>query len=192
MIDQGPKKEKPPSTTRQRRDQGLKDQTYISLGSGVKLLHEDYYLKAMGGQMVKSSFRKLLRLIRVPMIEIGQSRYVDVNTFELAMCALLRIGEPDVFTPGCQSSLNGKASPLGMTPERTEEHWRVVLRDLVLRKKLNAADVTHRSREALRLAARRLTTHGAHLVATAEQQRHDEILRERHDLDQPQDPILDE
>lgn len=63
-------------------------------------MSEDVYIEAMGPSITRKGFRALCRNLMLPMIEIGDVRYVDIVRFQLAMTAITRIGQEDFFVPG--------------------------------------------------------------------------------------------
>lgn len=147
----------------------MTEQTYISLGGGVKLLCEDFYIEASGFQWSRRGFRALCRNLSVPLIEIGTKRYVDVNVFETAMCAVTRIGEPDFFTPGCTAIRKNQQGETRLNPDKLKQSWRIVLRDMIQRRRMNGAEVGARMRRAAREGADRLYRMGVHLAPVAAQ-----------------------
>ena len=94
----------------------MSDQLYISFGSGIKLLSEDWYIKEFGSHITKKAFRAFCRAIKVPLIEIGKSTFVEMNSFQLALKAITRVGEEDFYVSGCQSIASGKKNPSNLDP----------------------------------------------------------------------------
>ena len=89
----------------------MNEQFYIGFGSGIKLLSEDWYIKEMGANITKKAFRSFCRALQVPLIEIGKATFIEMNSFQLALKAITRIGEPDFYVSGCLSIASGKQRP---------------------------------------------------------------------------------
>ncbi len=77
---------------------------------------EDVYIEAMGHGVTKRGFRALCRNLMVPMIEIGKTRYIDMLRFEIAMTAILRIGEEVLSLPQDASHWPRIANPRTARP----------------------------------------------------------------------------
>lgn len=146
-----------------------KPQTYLSFGGGVKLLSEEWYVEASGHQWSKPGFRALCRNLRVPMIEIGSKRYVDMVVFEGALSSVLRVGEEDFFTPGCLSTKHGNRK-VSVVDKDVERDWRKIMGELLVKRKLNGAEVTAKVRTGLREVARRMTMAGLHMLPSRAQE----------------------
>jgi hypothetical protein len=73
------------------------------------MMTEDFYLAAFAPfGMTRRGFRALLKALRVPSLEVGSTRFVDVFSFNLAIRSIMRIGQPTFLTPGCDSLRKAK------------------------------------------------------------------------------------
>ena len=149
-------------------------QSYISFGSGLRLMSEDVYIKAMGGNMSRKGFRALCRNLLCPMIEIGDTRYVEMIRFELAMTAITRIGEEDFFAPGSRSIRNQSAKGTRkLDPEKVLKNYEVLAAELLAAKKVNGVELTHEEKDAARTAANRMRESALHMMPSSAQARKD-------------------
>ncbi len=149
-------------------------QHYISFGGGVRLMSEDVYIDEMQA-ISKRAFRGLCRALTVPMIEIGDTRYIEMTTFLLAMRSILRVGEPDFLVPGCktirQNKVKGESRVLN--PERFVENVEAVLAELMAARILGNMPSTGEVKKAAREAAQRLAETGMQFMPSQEQFKHD-------------------
>lgn len=137
----------------------MPDQTYISLGGGLRLVHESYYVDALGNGMTTEAFRDWCILIGVKLIEIGSSIYVNPHQLEATIAGLMSPSSPYdiVRAPGAESVIRGEAEPTALTREaRAAIAWRDVTHQLIAWRKLNGADVGQSARERLKDVARSL------------------------------------
>jgi|TARA_R100001460_G_scaffold7154_2_gene18379 hypothetical protein len=156
------------------------DQTFISFGAGVRLMAEDYYIEAMGNGVTKRGFRALCRNLMVPMIEIGNTRYVDMLRFEIAMTAILRIGEDDFFTPGCKSSAQNRIPKRGKTkldPEKVLENYELIASELLAAKRVNGVELTRAVQQSTRAAAEKMRDMAFQLAPSRAQKRRAKDLK---------------
>jgi len=138
----------------------MSDQIYISFGSGIKLLSEDWYIKEFGGNITKKAFRSFCRAVKVPLIEVGKTTYVEMNSFQLAMKAITRVGEEDFFVSGCQSIATGKQKPSQLKPDYVAENLEPLLCELLACKALSGLNMTYEVKKAARSAADRMARAG--------------------------------
>jgi hypothetical protein len=156
------------------------EQTYISFGSGVRMMAEDFYIEAMGNGVTKRGFRALCRNLMVPMIEIGKTRYIDMLRFEIAMTAILRIGEEDFFAPGCQSLAQNRKPKNGKTkldPEAVLANYEELAKELLAAKRVNGVELTRAVQQTTRAAAERLRDAAFQLAPSKAQQRRRKDLK---------------
>ncbi len=125
---------------------------YISLGSGLRLLSEDAYAEEMG--VTKRGFRSLCKALQIPMLEVGNKRFVEMSSFAIAMRAVLSIGNTDFLTPGCQTLKKNRRTNerTTMTPEEFEENFETAVLSLMASSDLNKK----RSIRQLKLASKKL------------------------------------
>ena len=116
--------------------------SYVSLGGGLRLLHENYYLENLKG-FVRSrrGFRGLCRAIGCPIIfGDGGNAYIDPVTFQICMKAITRVGGRDFVMPGAKNR-NGKRTNYpharsSITPEELRTHWRWLVGELCAGRRL--------------------------------------------------------
>jgi hypothetical protein len=116
--------------------------SYISLGGGLRLLDEDYYLEQLQGFIrSRRGFRGLCRAIGCPIIFADQGKaYVDPMTFQICMKATTRAGGRDFLMPGARGK-NGKRTNYpharsSVPPEELRSHWRWLVGELCAGKRL--------------------------------------------------------
>lgn len=149
----------------------MPEQDYISAGGAVKLLCEDHYKEAF--DLSTKAFRALCRNLEVPLIHRGTKAYVDMHVFEIAMVSITRIGQPDFHFPASKTTTNHGKKASTIDIETLRRDWRKVVREVVSRRKIAAADVSLDTRRSIRTAAERLAALGN--PARAEQGRVDRI-----------------
>lgn len=110
--------------------------SYVSFGSGLRLLSEDYYLENLKGFVrSKRGFRGLCRAIGCPVVFADQGNaYVDPVTFIICMKAITRVGAKDFVMPGARNQ-NGKRTNhpharSQVTVEELRTHWRWLVGEL--------------------------------------------------------------
>ena len=138
----------------------MTDQFYIGFGSGVKLLSEDWYIKEFGANITKKAFRAFCRALKVPLIEIGKATYVEMNSFQLALKAITRVGEDDFFVSGCQSIASGKQKPSKLDPDYVAKNLEPLLCELLACKAMGGLNMTTEVKKAARIAADRMARAG--------------------------------
>ena len=67
------------------------------------MLDTDLYQKFAFTGMSFQGFRKMLRCLRVPTLHMGKVRLVRVQSFQLALVAVSRVGQLDFLSPGCDT-----------------------------------------------------------------------------------------
>ena len=138
----------------------MSEQFYIGFGSGIKLLSEDWYIKEFGANITKKAFRAFCRALKVPLIEIGKTTYVEMNSFQLALKAITRVGEPDFFVSGCQSIATGKQKSSKLDPEYVAKNLEPLLCELLACKAMGGLNMTTEVKKAARVAADRMARAG--------------------------------
>lgn len=116
--------------------------SYVSLGGGLRLLHENYYLENLKG-FVRSrrGFRGLCRAIGCPIIfGDGGNAYIDPVTFQICMKAITRAGGRDFLMPGAKNRNGNRTNyPHARTSVPVEElrtHWRWLVGELCAGRRL--------------------------------------------------------
>jgi hypothetical protein len=149
--------------------------THIQFGFGLKLVSEDWFVHEMGGVMQVTGFRALCRNLGVPMIGLGDDYYVDFVRFQLAMSAIMRIGEPDFYAPGARK-LRDVVGLQASTrdPKELLKNYETIARELLLSKKLEGVELTSRVRKDIKAAAKRMAHASLQLLPVQEQRRYTE------------------
>ena len=138
----------------------MSDQFYIGFGSGIKLLSEDWYIKEFGSNITKKAFRAFCRALKVPLVEIGKATYVEMNSFQLALKAITRVGEEDFFVSGCQSIATGKQKPSKLDSDYVAKNLEPLLCELLACKAMGGLNMTTEVKKAARIAADRMARAG--------------------------------
>ena len=126
----------------------MSEQFYISFGSGIKLLSEDWYIKEFGANISKKAFRSFCRALKVPLIEIGKATFVEMNSFQLALKAITRVGEPDFYVSGCSSISSGKKKASKLDPEYIAKNLEPLLCELMACKAIGGGNITSEVKHA--------------------------------------------
>jgi hypothetical protein len=138
----------------------MSEQFYIGFGSGIKLLSEDWYIKEFGTNITKKAFRSFCRALKVPLIEMGKTTYVEMNSFQLALKAITRVGEEDFYVSGCQSIATGKQKPSKLDPAYVAKNLEPLLCELLACKTMGGLNMTTDVKKAAQKAAYRMARAG--------------------------------
>jgi hypothetical protein len=149
----------------------MSDQFYIGFGSGIKLLSEDWYIKEFGN-ISKKAFRSFCRALKVPLIEIGKHSYVEMNSFQIAMKAITRVGRDDFFVSGCRSVATGKQRPSELEEDYVAKNLEPLICELLSCKALGGLSMTTETKNAARNAADRMARAGIAAIVQNEQEKH--------------------
>ena len=136
----------------------MSDQFYIGFGSGIKLLSE--------------AFRSFCRALKVPLIEIGKNSYVEMNSFQIAMKAITRVGRDDFFVSGCRSVATGKQRPSELEEDYVAKNLEPLICELLSCKALGGLSMTSETKNAARNAADRMARAGIAAIVQNEQEKH--------------------
>jgi len=170
----------------------MSDQFYIGFGSGIKLLSEDWYIKEFGN-ISKKAFRSFCKALKVPMIEVGKSSYVEMNSFQIAMKAITRVGEDNFFVSGCASVSSGKQRPSEIDMVKVTKDLEPILCELLACKALGGLSMTAETKTAARNAADRMARAGVVALVQKEQDKFTKkSIRVYGDLNSLPKNILDE
>ena len=150
----------------------MSEQFYIGFGSGIKLLSEDWYIKEFGVEITKKSFRSFCRALGVPLIEVGKTTFVEMHSFQLALKAITRVGEPDFYVSGCQSIATGKKRASKLDPEYVTKNLEPLLCELMACKAMGGLNMTTETKTAARVAAERMARAGVSELTEEFQERH--------------------
>lgn len=134
-------------------------QTYISLGGGLRLVAESYYVEALGNGMTVEAFRAWCACIGVRMVEIGDTRYINPHQLETHVAGLMSKRSPYqvIRVPGCESIIRDGEEPTILDDGAIAAiGWRDVVHELIAWRKLNGSDTGASSRERLKEVARTL------------------------------------
>jgi hypothetical protein len=150
---------------------------FLSFGSGVRLISEDQFLRQfMPAGLTRAGFRRLCRALTVPMIEIGSTRYVDMLSMLLALRSVLRVGEKDFLTPGCQTvrdqrdACRDKSTTRKLDTKRFQQNLHITIAELVAASRINGVRLGSDLSSAATAAARRLALAGLHHYPAREQE----------------------
>ena len=152
---------------------------YISFGSGIRLLAEDSYAEEMG--LTKRSFRKFCRALKVPLIEIGSKKYVEMTSFLLAMRSITRISCPDFLAPGCESLRRAKKEE-GITEldyDKFEKDFEAIVADLIAARGINTNRLKREVKTAAKAVAKRLANAGIQFIPSQAQRERDSRSKQK-------------
>ena len=152
------------------------DRPYISLGSGLRLFHEDWYIREFVG-VDRTAFRRLCRALKVPMIHIGTRRFVEMTTFLLAMRSVSRIGQPDFVVKS--SSYKHKTRESELNEDDFRENMQEVIAQLLVSRLALGGKLTKEVRTAARKAATLLAQAGMQMSPVLEQREYDRQALEK-------------
>lgn len=137
----------------------------ISFGGALRWYDEDRFATEMG--LSRRAFRALCSALRVPMIEIGESRLVCLPMFKVAMWTVSRIGEPDFLVPGCESLRRSRSErrecATSLDVEGLRSQWEIVVEEMMAARKLDGMKEDREVRDLTKMAAQRLLQATAHL-----------------------------
>lgn len=134
----------------------------LKFGGALKWYEEARFYDEMG--ISSRAFRGLCRAIKVPMVEIGDKRFVCLPMFKIAMWAISRIGEPNFFCPGSASSMKSrKGGVKELDVKQVKEDMAVIISELIMARKLEGVEVESDVNTLARLAADRLVAAAAHI-----------------------------
>lgn len=139
-----------------------KDNSHLRFGSALRLHSESVFVRELSPfGITPVGFRALLRALRVPWIELGDTRLVDSYSFFLALRAILRIGQLPFLAPGCTTITRGGHNTSQFSTSLDEsyftENFHAIACDLLFSQKLNGLSLTDDTvKTAAREAARRM------------------------------------
>jgi hypothetical protein len=148
---------------------------YVSFGE-LKLIHEDWYLRALGPGWTKRSFRAWMRNLRVPIIHTPNGAYIRLDQFHLAVGSVSMLGQKDHFTPGIK---NRKASKMDMT--RFHRDLKAIIRDLLWAKGLSGIKLKAEVRKAASEASAFLLEAGLRFLPSRVQSNHEGFLKHQQE-----------
>lgn len=140
---------------------------YLSFGDAPRLVSLSYIsdqLEPLG--LTPHSTELLLHRLRVPIIHFGTTKLVDLTSFQLALCAISRIGEPDFSTPETPSMGRCKVPKSRLRTEldldEFKEDWTQIFQHFICGKTALGAYKPKALQEAALAAAERLLSLGFH------------------------------
>ena len=145
---------------------------HVRIESGLRLVSLDVLLAQIAPMgLTMTGLRMLLDNLQVPTIEIGRTRLVDLFSFQLALRAVLRVGEPDFLTPGCHTikRRNTKQRPplrpdtTLLDPVRFHANWKRIVSELIAARRSAGRLRVHRTTTLIEQAADRLLAASVHL-----------------------------
>lgn len=140
----------------------------IKFGSWIRLYSEEQILEELSiFGLTPITFRHFLRNLNVPTLHIGELRFIDGYSFFLALRAVLSIGEPDFYAPGCRMVRFRDVNPSKMDLERFRRNQKRLCADLLYTKRFNGHHLTDlQIRKTARLALGRIQAN-AYRIALA-------------------------
>ena len=129
--------------------------------------------------MSLTTFRKWMRCLSVPMIHLGPTRYVEMNSFLIALRAISRIGQPDFFVPGCKTGKQNKrprnpeTETRNLNPAYVQSNLPAIIAELMYARKTASLKVTTEIRSAAEKAARRMVEAGFQFLPLRAQEAYD-------------------
>tara|TARA_Y100000310_G_scaffold322809_1_gene382324 strand:+ start:1332 stop:1892 length:561 start_codon:yes stop_codon:yes gene_type:complete len=132
---------------------------YIGFGSGIKLLSEDWYIKEFKPELTKRAFRSFCRALKVPMIEIGRTKFIEMNSFQLALKAITRVGGEDFYVSGCASIATGKHKISKLDSDYVAKNLEPLLCELLACKSMTG-DLVNEVKTSIKQTAARMARAG--------------------------------
>lgn len=148
------------------RDELVPDPATVSLGSGVSLVEEDHYIRALApfGIGTRRAFRSLCRAIHCPLLICGQhgrragaarsqaTALVDPFVFQLCIRALVMPGRPD-FRLQWSSSRRRSRSDI----RHLQADWSAIARSIVDSRRAHGLSTGRELQASIRDAGFRLS-----------------------------------
>ena len=155
------------------------EQVYLSFGGGLRLFSEEYFTKElMPVGLTRKGFRAFCRCLSVPLIHIGNKVFIDISSFQLALKAITRVGQPDFYAPGCRALKRNKWKGVKeLDKEYFEKNWESVLAELLVGRMNNGMKSPQEVTDLARKAAGRITDMALHIKAASNQERYDRRAR---------------
>ena len=137
---------------------------YSRRGSGLRLLSEQAYADEM--EVTKRGFRALCKALQIPMLEVGNKRFVEMSSFAIAMRAVLNIGNADFLTPGCQTLKKNRKTTerTTMTSQEFEKNFEMAVLCLMASSDLNKKRSIYELKKAAKEFAKQLTEAGVQFL----------------------------
>lgn len=111
---------------------------YVSFGDAPRLVSEPYVLEQLAPLgMSKQGVRRLLRALKVPVIYMGPHRLLDLNTLQLALSAVTRLGQMNFWACGADERAGNGGRPVSITEldiEKFRREWKDVYRHFIVSK----------------------------------------------------------
>ena len=138
----------------------------LSFGGALRWFEEGRYRDEMG--LTTTAFRKLCKALGVPMLEVGDKRYVCLPVFKIAMWAISRMGKPDFLVPASRTAARGPTQqPRGVTnkldPGYVEKNLEQIICELLAARRLEGFKTEQETDDVCREAAHRLVMSAVHL-----------------------------
>lgn len=155
------------------------EQVYLSFGGGLRLFSEEYFIKELAPVgMSTKGFRSFCRSLKVPLIFIGDNVFVDLSSFQLAIKAITRVGQPDFFVPGCKPLRRNKwKGAKELDREYFEKEWENVLAELIAGRKNSGMKTPTEVTDLARRAAKRITDMALQMQASKNQEEYTKKAR---------------
>jgi hypothetical protein len=139
----------------------------ITFGGGLVWYDERRFMREM--RVGRPVFRRLCRALKCPMIEVSDTRFVNLQMFRLAMWTISRIGQKNFLVPGCRSLYANQRSkyPDSYTTELDLSHFvdnmDQILKEVVAARKMDGFKVQKQTIDLYREAAERILKANARL-----------------------------
>ena len=132
------------------------NQSYIGIGSGIRLFEESWYAKEMSCTI--KGFRALCKGLKVPRLKIGKTWYVELTSFQLAIRYISRLGQDDYIFP----SRGSKGTEIDILD--FQKNIKTLVFELLATQKLQSGKLLETTKEAAKMAAKRLTALGMQYI----------------------------
>lgn len=130
--------------------------TLIQLGPSIRLLIEDWYIRAFGSGVTRRGFRALCRAIGVPIIRVGQHNYVEMSRMELAFSAICSLGASNFAIPGSRHA-HKVPDDFTSTLDVAELDYENIVREMNVCRSLATGELLDALQRKAKQVARKLT-----------------------------------
>jgi hypothetical protein len=164
-----------------------KNRSFISFGPGTQFVSEDWLFDELSPfGMSKQGFRKWLRVcLDVPIIEVGNTRIINLFQFRLALADASRLGRPDMFTPGCEAVRRSKESITYRDPQLFATEWEDIVAELLAAREKMTSNRIDRTTQDMRLVASRMAEMCEQLLPSTVQRDYDREQNATRDTTNP-------
>lgn len=110
----------------------------ISLGGGLRLISEDHLLAQFAPlDMSQMGLRRFLQALSVPFLEIGNTRFIELTAFQMAIRSISRVGEKDFLGPNSTTRERHGSSGFAtsLDTQRFAANWKYILMEVLQSRK---------------------------------------------------------